>query len=101
MMPCAFKVSINSYTKSPKGKYSSRSYLRSSRATVTKVLPYYALFIILSYLTTDMHVFTLFGLNRKYNEWPGLAKFHIYCRTAKFHVLVILTNLTNEKNSLK
>ena len=24
-----------------------------------------------------------------------------YCRTANFHVLVILTNLTNEKNSLK
>ena len=24
-----------------------------------------------------------------------------YCRTANFHVLVILTNLTNEENSLK
>ena len=30
-----------------------------------------------------------------------IAYYSNYCRTANFHVLVILTNLTNDKNSLK
>ena len=35
------------------------------------------------------------------NHGGSLAHLAIYCRTANFHVLVILTNLMNEKNSLK